>query len=140
MKKNQIEIYEEISEMVRANATDQQKALLELSYQALKEVEAIYFGTPIYDAKSGKTFYKSRQDIDILHKIAESQIDVDYLTKHIKNMSIGEIFILLDEAYIKTPTNEFQEVGLYINRLEKALLAIQASNKTPTKKTKKKRK
>lgn len=113
-----------------ANSSDFARKISEEAPAAIQEIEDIYYGGATYDAKKG--VYRARQmhSDDLIDWIKSTGMDPETLKSSIQVMKVGEVKVIKDRAFIKTPTNEFQEVGAYTNRLEKTLLSFIDQNKT----------
>lgn len=108
--------------------TPEQQLVSDQATAAIAEIEDIYFGSAIYDAKKGVIRSRPIHSNQLIAWIKELGITAEDLSQRIKAMAPGEIMILKDLAFVKTPTNELQEAGSYINRVEKSLIgAMQRS-------------
>jgi len=97
---------------------------------AMEEIEDIYFGGATYDAKTGRYRSRNIHSDELIDWIKSTGVDPEVLSGAIKLMKVGEVTIIKDRAFIKTPDQKFQEVGAYANRLEKTLLSFIEKNKT----------
>lgn len=54
-----------------------------------------------------------------------NEIAMGKFVGELRAMKLGQYVVLTDKAYIKTGDNKIEEVSSYINRLEKATIALQ---------------
>lgn len=104
------------------NATPAQKAIMEEASKAIEEIENIFWSGAVYDPKTGVTRTKRNDSNQLIGWMEDHGVDLQDLLDEVKSMPVGSIKVVADAAFVKTPTQELQEVGTYINRLERTLL------------------